>query len=112
MWCARLALFALALQLYLSFGHIHPEEMGLSAPSKVAEQPAGGNDSPAAPHDDDHGVCSICAALSLTANSVLPVTITLALPVATEWTWPQHVRPPRLVVETITTFRARAPPHA
>ena len=35
--CARLALLALAVQMMVSFGHMHPEDLGLSA-SSGAEQ--------------------------------------------------------------------------
>jgi hypothetical protein len=111
-FCGHLALFALALQLYLSFGHIHPEELGLSAPA----QPTGvvqASDGPASPHDDDdHGICSICAALSLTANSVMPASVALALPVASEWTWSQQLPSVPLVAKFAANFRARAPPVA
>jgi hypothetical protein len=111
-WCGQLALFALALQLYLSFGHIHPEDLGLTAPAQAASA-AQTDGTPAAPHDDDdHGICSICAALSLTANSLLPAPITLPVPIATAWTWPKHLRSQSRVVTTTANFRARAPPIA
>jgi len=115
-WWGRLALCALALQLYLSFGHIHPEELGLSASAQAssAAPSAGSNHNPGAPHDDDddQGICSICAAVSLTAHSLMPAPVTLALPIETEWTWSRHLSSPRIVLRTAANFRARAPPHA
>ena len=34
-WGGCLALFALALQLILSFGHVHTEDLGLAAPAEA-----------------------------------------------------------------------------
>lgn len=110
-WWGQLALFALALQLYLSFGHIHPKALGLSAPAQ-ATSAAQSDSGPAPPHDDDNGICSICAALSLTAHSLMPAPVVLALPVATEWMWSRHTYSQRLAFETVANFRARAPPRA
>ena len=65
------ALFALTIQLVLSFGHIHLEN--LQAPSAVAaaqSQPGTPNDGDGTAH---HDVCAICAVISLTASSVVPV---------------------------------------
>jgi len=110
--CAMLALLALAVQLYLSFGHMHAEELGLSTSASVTRtaQPA---DAPAAPHDDnDRDVCSICAAVSLTAHSLLTTPVALALPMATEWAWLQPPQASFLFSQTPSNVRARSPPTA
>jgi hypothetical protein len=114
--CGFLALFALALQLYLSFGHIHAEELGISrlAGTSAHAQPRAGDLNPPFRHGDgdEHGICSICAALSLTASSVLPAIAPLPLPIATDWAWLTEVQSPQPLIELPANFRARAPPHA
>ena len=81
---AGLGLFALLLQLALSFGHIHPEDLlggsavGIEATAGSA-QPAGPDQErhPAgAPHDD----CPICAVMHLAGTIVLPDPPALAVP--------------------------------
>ena len=106
------ALFALAIQLVLSFGHIHLEEVHGS--STVAQQ---SQTQPNAPADDDgdHGVdhfCAICAALSLTASSVLPTVEVPATPVAHYHTWAIDGRPARVSYGVLFSFQARAPPRS
>jgi hypothetical protein len=112
--CGLLALFALALQLYLSFGHIHAEDLGLAPPAGViAQAGAAGHDGGSGPADhDDHDVCAICVTLGLTASSVVPVAAPLAVPVASEFAWPQDFISPRLEARFAASFHARAPPHA
>jgi hypothetical protein len=81
---AGLGLFALLLQLTLSFAHIHPEDV-LGAPG-IAEAAAGtapadrdqDRNAPGAPHDD----CPICAVTHLAGTVVLPHPPALALPTA------------------------------
>jgi hypothetical protein len=111
-WWGRLALFALALQLYLSFGHIHPEDLGISAAVQATGATHASGGTPSTPDDDDHGICSICAAVSLTSHSLMPAPVALALPVATEWTWSHLLPSPRLTYESVAYFHARAPPSA
>ena len=97
---SRLALFALAIQFALSFGHFHGEvaraapalQTGLAdadraiaatlaaqeAPSEAAQQPAG--------HDTDQKAsdCAICAVLSLANNFLFATPPLLELPQAVE----------------------------
>src|SRR5581483_8784530 len=109
-----LALFALALQLYLSFGHIHADDLGLAPPAGAAAQasPTAQDDGSAPADHDEHDVCAICVALGLTATSVIPVAAPLALPIASDFTWSHDFISPRLDIEFAASFRARAPPHA
>jgi hypothetical protein len=83
---AWLALCALLLQLALSFGHIHPEDVvgfGLDASAAKhlvtgAEPPSTGSDdhgTPASAHDE----CSICATMQLAGALLLPVPPAIAL---------------------------------
>jgi hypothetical protein len=107
------ALFALAIQLVLSFGHIHLE--GIQGSSAVVVSQA----QPNAPADDDvdrgfgpHHFCAICAALSLTASSVLPAVELPATPVAHRQKWGVDVRRVQLSYGVLFPFQARAPPYS
>jgi hypothetical protein len=89
---SRLALFALAIQFALSFGHFHGEvaraapalQAGLAdfatlAPqAEAAQQPSN--------HDNDHQTtdCTICAILSLANNFLFATPPLLELPQAVE----------------------------
>jgi hypothetical protein len=87
---SRLALFALALQLALSFGHFHggaaqaaPAVQSGSADRLSAADTAGedARQQPASNHDSDQqqgDVCAICAVLAL-ANAMLFATPPLLL---------------------------------
>ena len=116
---SRLALFALALQLALSFGHVHPEDLSAAAAPGVAAAIAGSAAADQSPQPTNHkpalpaaDYCSICASIQLTGASVpsaapvLPLPadfgrLTRAVPAA-----PTSAVPPRLL------FQARAPPFA
>jgi hypothetical protein len=79
MFC-RLALFALATQLVLSFGHVHLHEphapAAASATSCDAKTPA-----PCPAHDDDHEQhCSICWTIALAGSLVLAAPPLLEVP--------------------------------
>jgi hypothetical protein len=98
---SRLALFALAIQFALSFGHFHGEvaraapaiQAGLNdadlaiaatlaapqAPSEAAQQ------QPSSPDTDQHTTdCAICAVLSLANNFLFATPPLLELPQAVE----------------------------
>ena len=112
---AGLGLFALLLQLTLSFAHIHPEDLLGASAAGIAEE-AGkvladrdqDRQLPSAPHDD----CPICAVMHL-AGTIVP-TQPPALVVLTEFTvaafsaddFATTVVPRRL------PFQTRAPPAA
>jgi hypothetical protein len=80
-YCGYLSLAALALQIVLSFGHVH---LGVARASFVAT--ASGMAAPAPqplptqPADHIIGCCAICAALNLAANSFVPSAPQLAAP--------------------------------
>ena len=101
-----LALFALALQLVLSFGHVHAGDFAVPGAAQAqAVAPAG--DAP--PDGDEHGDCAICATLHL--NSVL-------LPDAPQPAEPLRTADGRFATsdafdktsEARFAFQARAPP--
>jgi hypothetical protein len=107
------ALFALCIQLALSFGHIHLEDIQGSS-SATIEQLQAQNESPA---DDDHGrpghdFCAICAALSLTSTSVVPTISSLVVPVDRPYEWIVDFRTAQVTFGLHFHFQPRAPPQA
>jgi hypothetical protein len=84
-WSTWIALAAMALQLALSFGHIHLEnfEQGSVAAAVAASNAPSSDQHPAghpADHSDDY--CAICAAIHLASSSFLPDVPLLPVPVA------------------------------
>ncbi len=110
-WGGWLALFALGLQLTLSFGHIHAEDL---APLNVAAQSQGASQNAPADdhHDGDKDFCAICAVMHMAGTTLLPSPPAVALPV--------DVVSAVVVVADLTalqpparqSFQARAPPQA
>ena len=111
---AGLGLFALLLQLTLSFAHVHPEDLlGASAVSvvdKAAGKVLADRDShvPGAPHDD----CPICAAMHLAGTIVMPDPPALA--VLTDFTVAVFAAEDFVttVIPRRLPFQTRAPPTA
>jgi hypothetical protein len=112
-----LALFALALQIVVSFGHMHRDDLGLPplsgaeqtqiAASVAAGHPAGQHQQPAS---DDY--CPICASIALLATAmpaVPPVLVTLQ---AIGYVPPPLASLQRLASQVALSFQARAPPAA
>ena len=112
---AGLGLFALLLQLTLSFAHIHPEDLLPSAVG-IADEVAGSasadrdqdRHAPGAPHDD----CLICAAMHLAGTIVLPNPPALALPTAFTLATFAAEDFVTTVVPRRLPFQTRAPPAA
>ena len=110
-----LALAALALQLVVSFGHVHLDGVhrtysalavsGSGAQASHVPTPQPGNDT-----DDDY--CPICATIFLTANSFLPPVPQLPVPFVSRAV--EHFA--RVAVDFIVPrrapFQSRAPPLA
>jgi hypothetical protein len=114
----RLALFALAVQLVLSFGHIHREDIyGSRAALPSVSDPAPAADGFAllptnhpAKHADDY--CAICATIHLLNATFVAAPPQLALPFVSYAI--EHID---RVADVIlapqrTSFQARAPPRA
>ena len=107
------ALAALALQLALSFGHVHLDAAHHGG-SVHAIAAAGGERSQPAPTPlrggDADDYCAICAVIHLAASSFVPQPPQLPLPVAAERIEHRFTivfaapEPPRVA------FRSRAPP--
>jgi hypothetical protein len=110
---SRLALFALAVQLVLSFGHIHLDKIISPAATGVAQlQTASRDQAPVAPghHGGAADFCAICATIALVASSVLPEAAQLAPPISVASTRLAEFFAARPVFDLHTSFQARAPP--
>jgi hypothetical protein len=120
---SRLALFALALQFVLSFGHFHfdaakaaPDfrtqsdlvqlQVGaVDAASQAQQQPAS--------HDNDqtsHEPCAICAVLSLAGSMVVSTPPLLLLPDAIEFLYLATAAEFIHLDSAQSPFQPRAPP--
>jgi hypothetical protein len=114
----RLALFALALQLVLSFGHIHfqnifgygPAGAAASALAPATEKsPALPSDQPSK-HSDDY--CAICATMSLLGNSFAAQAPQLPVPFVSQAA-EQIDRVALIFIATPrASYQSRAPPTA
>ena len=116
---ARLALLALALQMIVSFGHIHRDDLGLpplggSGQTQVASSAAAPSAAPTDKHQqpasDDY--CPICASIALLATAMPALPPVIVMPEPIERIWPSiaplDAPAPRLSL----SFQARAPPAA
>ncbi|WP_376708987.1 DUF2946 domain-containing protein [Bradyrhizobium diversitatis] len=117
--CTQLALFALAVQMVLSFGHIHRDDLGLSPPpiSDATQLISGTERAPAGPADRDHhpatnDCCPICASVALVATALpsLPPVLVEPIPIRRARLLETPVQPPS--TEVWRSFQARAPPIA
>jgi hypothetical protein len=107
------ALFALAVQITLSFSHVHLDKIALSRPAAHAAQwQAADGNTPSRPghHSDANDFCAICATIAMVASSVLPTPAPLPAPVATTHAWIREFASAPLAREAHTLFQARAPP--
>lgn len=113
--CARLALLALAVQMVVSFGHMHRDDLGLPPlPDTNSTQIAAGSPS-VLPADQQHqspsdDYCPICASMMLIATAIPSLPPALILPVALRPVWPSQL-PARAVSPRVAlSFQARGPP--
>ena len=106
-----LALFALGLQLTLSFAHIHAEDFA-RANVAAAQSDGSPQNAPDNHNDGDHDGCAICAVMHMAAASLVPALPSVALPPATAFVI--LVAPDRTVLPPAARppFEARAPPQA
>jgi hypothetical protein len=114
---AGLGLFALVLQLALSFGHVHPEDLLGASAAGIADtlaakvqpaSPAQDRQTPGAPHDD----CPICTVMHLAGTIVLPDPPALALPTQFTVAVFSTGELVAVVVPRRPPFQTRAPPIA
>jgi hypothetical protein len=106
---SRLALMALALQLVLTFGHVHAPLVTVAS----AVQATTSHD--AMPQDPNHnGIadsdCPTCALIQLSAISAPSVAPQLPLPLAIDFVTLQPRTEVAAATATPVFFQARAPP--
>jgi hypothetical protein len=111
---SRLALFALAVQMMLSFGHVHPQGV-TPASTESAMMTGSGTLLGPSGHDPDGSLdrdCPICALIQLVATSAPPVAPALPLRASRG-----SIRLPASAELALASalhflFQARAPPSA
>jgi hypothetical protein len=118
-WCRRhqrfagiLALFALGIQIAVSFGHVHLE--GAGAPfaastwnsASLERLPSGAPDSPAAPRHP----CAVCVTIGLLGNALTGEPPALPLPARFRFGPLPPVDESIISVSRFYPFRTRAPP--
>jgi hypothetical protein len=107
-----LALSALAIQLALSFGHIHSEDFGPANGIQIALDADQAGEVPA--NSDHKGIahsyCDICATISLLATLVVPTPPVLAHIVAQDIAPLVAAHRERRIGPVTRLFQARAPP--
>ena len=107
-----LALFALALQLVLSFGHVHLDGAGLTAVASATKHAPASPSSPSHPADDDDDYCAICAVMHLTSTTFLPQ----AAPLPAVFVWQPVEHSDRVATDFAAphraVFQSRGPPQA
>ncbi|MGC1357210.1 MAG: DUF2946 family protein [Xanthobacteraceae bacterium] len=112
-----LALFALALQMVVSFGHAHLGGISHTDPAHVASATAGHSTQSfvvqqSDKSDDDDAYCPICASVYLTANSFVPAPPVLPLPTASIAIEHLNRRALFFMAPRRLAFQPRAPPIA
>jgi hypothetical protein len=110
----RLGLLALALQLALTFGHVHVGEVAPDAVLTVAaERPAADDPVPPQPSErHDHQYCVLCATLQLAATALAATPP--ALPAGAECNGVRLALPAEAIPRAGAwhSFQARGPPIA
>jgi len=112
---SRLALVALAIQIFLSFSHIDLCDLGV-APAKASvalgSAPAGPGKGSPADKSDRPASCPICALIQLVATAASPAPPSLPLPIVSGHARPEAADELLLALSPHFLFRARAPPAA
>jgi hypothetical protein len=110
-----LALFALGLQLFASFAHMHPEgalrlfDISLSGAASPARSSTDGPNLPAGgPHSD----CAVCITIGLLGSALSGEPPVVSLPELIRFAPTPPVGEFKLSVARFYSFRTRAPPVA
>jgi hypothetical protein len=107
------ALFALAVQITLSFGHVHVGKIAhLSQPAHATQWQAADGNAPSRPGHpaDANDFCAICATIAMVASSVLPEPTAPPLPIAAPYAWGREFAAAFRSRQAHFLFQARAPP--
>jgi|SRR6516165_6757321 len=103
------ALFALALQLALSFGHVHLGELSGRASAQIDRLGTAAPPSGDTPEHSD-GYCALCAIIHLTGAWVPAAMPSLPEPAAYVRSQPRTTVLLEAPTQTPSVFAARAPP--
>ena len=106
-----LALFALALQLGLSFGHCHHDVANAAIASAASQSQAS---APNTNHDQiaHRDLCAICSSVAMTSNAVAAAAPPLPLPLAFATHQAARDDEPGAPDSRRGAFRSRAPPQS
>jgi hypothetical protein len=112
------ALFALACQLVLSFGHVHASKFDssslVSAAVETGHAPADGP--PSSPEKNPIGLagdfCAICASINLAGTLILPILAIILTPRLFTEILPWSLAASEPASFDHRPFSARGPPHA
>jgi len=124
---SHVALFALAIQFALSFGHFHgvgdltagaqssPTKSAVlvadNLVSQVAHKPSASRPAPGHdPREHPGDICSICAARAIANAALLATPPTVLLPRAFDFSYTATTREFVRVLPVSVAFRPRAPP--
>jgi hypothetical protein len=116
---AQLALLALAVQMVVSFGHMHRDDLGLPPlatahwahfPSGAAQSLTGPTDRNQYPSSDDY--CPICASIALLATGAPSLPPVIVAPPPISRVWSSRISLHFVARKTTFSFQARAPPLA
>jgi hypothetical protein len=112
-----LALFALGVQMVVSFGHVHLEGIARTDQARVASGAAAHTSQsllgqPPSSGDDADAYCPICASVYLTANSFVPAVPVLRPPSASSAVENIGRAARVFIAPRRLAFQSRAPPPA
>ncbi len=105
---ARLALFAVAVLLTLSFGHMHADDFFPQTADAATHGP--GVPAHPAPLPPTHDDCAICVTMGMTASSAMPAPVVLPVPLAYEYIAFAPPPPATIAATPRPSFRPRGPP--
>jgi hypothetical protein len=108
-WGSCAALFALALQLALSFGHLHLDELGVTAVAAQISNASHPGKSPGNAPDTDE-LCAICAVISMSGTLVIPQAPALVFAAASHAAFFTDLAAILVANHERDNFQARAPP--
>jgi hypothetical protein len=114
-WSTWLALAAMALQLVLSFGHIHLERLArgsITASVAASDAPSSQQNSAQHPANEADDFCAICATIHLASSSFLPDASLLPVPFASRTIERFDYFDFIFVSPQRAAFQSRAPPLA
>ena len=113
---SRLALFALAVQFVLAFGHVHHDDIyGFARPAAAIAAAVSGDSQPLpanhpGKHSDDY--CAVCATMSLLGNSFVAAAPALPLPAVSHAIEQLDRVAAIFIAPRRAAFQSRAPPAA